>query len=169
MNNKIYRGALWAIIFLYMVILIKLIFFKSQLGSIDYHFEFHHNLTLWQNFIIANFTPFKGILSVLKQGGKPEFIIQNLGGNILVFMPLGFLVPLLFPITWSFKRIIFTGFLTSFIFEMIQLFAIMGSFDVDDILLNTLGTALGYWVLTAAYRFFSVKFPGLHAGIEKLK
>ena len=169
MNNKIYRRALWGIFVLYLAVLIKLIFYKSQLGSIDYHYEFNHNLTLWQNYIIANFTPLKGITNVLKESGKPEFIIQNLGGNILVFMPLGILVPLLFPKTWSFKRIVLTGFLTSLLFEIIQLFAIMGCFDVDDILLNTIGTALGYLVLLAVFRYVAVKFPGLYTGIEKLK
>ena len=46
-------------------------------------------------------------------------VALNLAGNVVAFVPFGLFLPL-------------------------QLFGKVGSFDVDDILLNTLGTACGY-------------------------
>ena len=72
--------------------------------------------------------------------------LLNLFGNIIGFAPLGFLLP-------SFSRrcrrywynTIMAGYLLSFAVELIQLVFRAGSCDVDDIILNTLGTAVGYF------------------------
>ncbi len=72
--------------------------------------------------------------------------LLNLFGNIIGFAPLGFLLP-------SFSRrcrrywynTIMAGYLLSFAVEWIQLVFRAGSCDIDDIILNTLGTAVGYF------------------------
>ena len=71
--------------------------------------------------------------------------LLNLFGNIIGFAPLGFLLP-------SFSRrcrrywynTVMAGYLLSFTVEFTQLIFRAGSCDIDDIILNTLGTALGY-------------------------
>ncbi|MGE7094489.1 VanZ family protein [Lysinibacillus sp. NPDC048646] len=68
-------------------------------------------------------------------------------GNILLFMPLGFSIPLRFKVN-KFWKVILLGFFISFLVEVIQLFTSIRSFDVDDLILNTLGAIIGfvlYW------------------------
>ena len=72
-------------------------------------------------------------------------VLMNLLGNILLFVPFGFLVPLF----WRREEhhpliIILMGCLFSAVVEVIQLESGLGSCDIDDVILNTLGTALGY-------------------------
>ena len=72
-------------------------------------------------------------------------VLMNLLGNILLFVPFGFLVPLF----WRKEEhhpliIILMGCLFSAVVEVIQLQTGLGSCDVDDVILNTLGTVLGY-------------------------
>lgn len=70
-------------------------------------------------------------------------IIRNVGGNILMFMPLGFLSSALFRnSTW--KRALFIGLGMSLFIEVAQYF-IMRASDIDDIILNTVGALCGYW------------------------
>ena len=62
-------------------------------------------------------------------------------GNVIMFFPIGFFCMLL----WRgdcVKRILLTGFLTALGIEIIQL-SVGRTFDIDDILLNTLGVLLG--------------------------
>lgn len=88
-----------------------------------------------------NFIPsiFRYITGELTGGG---WIIFMFLGNILLFLPLGFLL----PIVWnkkSFANYICAGIITSVALELIQ--PIMGrSFDIDDLITNTIGFIIGY-------------------------
>ncbi len=65
--------------------------------------------------------------------------------NIMLFMPLGFLLPLMWKPFHSQNKILLTGFLCSFAIEFLQMFCGRMT-DVDDLLTNTVGAVLGYWL-----------------------
>lgn len=79
--------------------------------------------------------------------------IINLLGNIGVFIPFGILLPLVFDNKFIKLLIIFESGLI--ILEVLQLLTRRGSFDVDDLILNTIGASIGYLI----YRLIS-KFRG---------
>ena len=83
-----------------------------------------------------------------------NYFIINFLGNIIMFMSIGFFIPLLWEIPD--KKIIIVGFLFSLFIEVCQLFLNRGT-DVDDLILNTLGTILGLLV----YKFLYKKFKNL--------
>jgi glycopeptide antibiotics resistance protein len=58
-------------------------------------------------------------------------------------MPLPFILIFVFKI-YKGSTIIFLGFLLSFTIELLQYIFEVGYADIDDIILNTLGTAIGY-------------------------
>lgn len=76
---------------------------------------------------------------VFREGNVQYFIINFLG-NIILFIPIGVLVPLLWKT--SFRRTVFIGFGASLTIETCQLFLSRGT-DVDDLILNTAGVLLG--------------------------
>ncbi len=63
--------------------------------------------------------------------------------NILLFVPLGFILPAIFKLFTKIYFMIPFGLIISLIIETTQYFTGLGVFDVDDLLFNTLGTALG--------------------------
>ncbi|WP_411349919.1 VanZ family protein [Paenibacillus sp. WLX2291] len=69
----------------------------------------------------------------------------NLLGNVVVFVPFGLLI----PVVRSVRVLPFAGAFALFILvlEILQLITRRGTFDVDDIVLNTLGACLGYGIL----------------------
>ncbi len=69
--------------------------------------------------------------------------------NILLFVPLGFLPPLLFPKYRNEKSVLLLGFCLSFMIELLQMFC-MRTTDLDDLLTNIIGTLLGYWIFLVA-------------------
>jgi glycopeptide antibiotics resistance protein len=63
--------------------------------------------------------------------------------NILLFLPFGFFLPLIWPNIDKLKYTVLSGFSFSFLIEISQLFNNRQP-DTDDLLMNTLGTLLGY-------------------------
>lgn len=88
-----------------------------------------------------NIIPFSNILRFLTRGSAEEIII-NILGNIFMFVPIGFFIPLLFHGQTAGKTI-FIGFLISLLIETCQIPVYRVS-DVDDLFMNTFGAALGY-------------------------
>lgn len=88
-----------------------------------------------------------------------EIVLENLLGNILLFMPMGIFVPLLFPKYAFIKRVLTICVLLSFSIELIQY--LMNSFgtnrtaDIDDVILNTFGGYVGFII----YRKFLKNLP----------
>ena len=70
----------------------------------------------------------------------------NLAGNVIMFLPLGFCLAALWPSLRSVRKIALTTFLIIFLVELIQMLTLVGSFDTDDLMLNILGSLLGYWL-----------------------
>ena len=67
-------------------------------------------------------------------------------GNIIWFMPLGFLLPVLSGAGPRLPKLLLAGFCLSFLIELLQYVFGTGVSEVDDLLLNTIGTAAGYFL-----------------------
>lgn len=99
-----------------------------------------------------NFLPFKLLLDTVNSGQGEAFLIQVMG-NVLLFVPLGIFLLVLYPMMKR-RNVIMLGLLMSVGIESTQ--AIIGlfigynyrSFDVDDVWLNTLGTAFGVLIIS---------------------
>lgn len=91
-----------------------------------------------------NLVPFRSISAFISDGIGTTFFI-NIIGNIVLFIPLGFFLPLLWRRWQRFLSVLLAGLFFSLTIETIQLF-IHRSVDIDDILLNTLGVVLGYGI-----------------------
>lgn len=104
-----------------------------------------------------NLIPFNTIDLYLYAFNKLNFIIifNNLLGNVLVFMPLGFFLPMFFPKLRNLIWLTFVSFLCTLSVEITQFIFQVGSFDVDDIILNTLGGMMGYIVFLSVANFVS--------------
>ena len=71
-----------------------------------------------------------------------------------MFVPYGFLLPLLFCKTRTFWKTFIIVFFSSFMIEFVQYF-IGRSCDIDDLIMNTLGGCIGYGVYCVIKHFRS--------------
>nr|WP_309101338.1 VanZ family protein [Fredinandcohnia onubensis] len=96
-----------------------------------------------------NLTPFSTIKNYFTYYDHFPFHIWiiNIAGNIGVFIPFGIVLPILFPKLSNFFLFIFAFAIGITSLEVLQLFSMLGSFDVDDIILNTVGAVIGYILL----------------------
>lgn len=73
-------------------------------------------------------------------------------GNVLMFAPVGFLAALRFP-TRSVREILLWGVVLSAAVEITQLFIVTRGTNIDDLLMNGLGTLLGAWTGSLAHSY----------------
>ena len=74
--------------------------------------------------------------------------------NCLLFVPFGFLVPIIWKYNRNIWRVTLMGFISSVLIELTQIITKRGYFEIDDIILNTLGTIIGYFIFSILYDGF---------------
>ena len=134
---KKYRSALWIIFIVYILTVLRLTVFRD---NVNYK-ERQLNPTL-----------FVDLYNVYKYAGVRVFLRLFLG-NIGWFAPFGFIMPMLMKKDNPVQTIVM-GMLFSLIIETLQFTFKKGVAEFDDLILNTVGTALGYF----AYKFIGKPF-----------
>lgn len=118
---------------LYIFFLLYFLIFSEIYGRSGVMQDYHYNITPFQE--IERFWKYR------EQLGWMSYI--NLFGNVLIFVPFGFMEPLASK-KRSFWATLIDGCLVSLSVEIFQFITKVGRFDVDDLMLNTTGVALGY-------------------------
>ncbi len=96
-----------------------------------------------------------------RQHPMAGFCLQNIIGNIILFLPLGALLPWTSEKLRSVKRVLLLALFFSLSIEAIQFlsrfFGSYRSIDVDDVLFNTSGAFLGFIIYTMVKNVYSTK------------
>lgn len=132
----------------YLIVLLYFTIFSESLGRTETNSELRYNLILFNE--IKRFWVYRHQLGLWA-------CFMNIVGNVIAFIPCGYLIPAILEGRRSFADAVFSGFLVSFVIECTQLVFRVGSFDVDDLLLNTLGAAIGYILWAAVHKFADFK------------
>jgi len=118
---------------LYIAFLFYFLIFSDWYGRVGEPGEYRYNLELFRE--IKRFWTYREQLGMIAY--------ENLFGNIIIFMPFGFFMPMASKFKSFFLTVLYS-FGLSLCVEIFQLITRVGSFDVDDLLLNTIGGMLGY-------------------------
>lgn len=134
-KEKLLRFCTIGLFLTYLVVLIRIVLFKqvalynlfAAIGSMER---------------TISVIPFTSILDMINDNVSVTRILENILGNIAIFIPFGLLLPIVQKD--KSKRIIFYGLITSVLIEIIQYAFALGSSDIDDLMFNTLGVIIGY-------------------------
>ena len=100
-----------------------------------------------------SYRPLHALISFLKEIRRGR-IGANFLGNIILFLPVGFLVPAVTGWKKLWKPLVMgVGF--SLLIEIIQFVTSRGCFDPDDVILNGLGTVIGFGLYSIARKIFT--------------
>lgn len=134
-KGKIRKKSKWIFFILYISLLLYFLFFAEMLGRTSVTSNYRYNVV-----------PFKEIRRFIvyyhQLGAFSVFV--NLCGNVLAFVPFGIFLPILTNNKLKFFSVTVFTFNLTLIVELTQLISKVGSFDIDDIILNTLGGIIGY-------------------------
>lgn len=135
-GERIAEGAAFAI---YLVVLIYFLFFSEKFGREG---GCAHGVNTIPFHEIRRFIVYRHVLGI-------RSVLMNLAGNIVAFMPFGMFLPVILRKRPHGMTVILLGALFSAAVEITQLVTGLGSCDVDDVILNTVGVILGwiiYWI-----------------------
>lgn len=140
MNNK----PLWYFLFaVYVGLMLWLLFARSPGWQAGY--EYRELLKLKTNlkpfFTIQNYW---NVIRNYPDSSEYNKCVIELFGNILMFIPAGWLLPRLFLPMRKFFVFLLTCLLSIFFIEALQLLTLLGRFDIDDVILNISGMLIGY-------------------------
>ena len=111
--------------------------------------KFYFDVYLINNLSTVNLVPFRTMFSYIRVNeyvsGWDSVSLVNLLGNVFVFSPIGIFIPLLWERMRSISKIVLIGLAVTCFIETFQYF-IGRSSDIDDIILNTVGVLIGYFV-----------------------
>lgn len=149
-HPKTFKWLIWAIFILYMTVLLDLVFFSVAFGRAN------AEILRYQTINIIPFRTIKNYLGAWEVV-NPRVIITNIYGNIAAFFPFGLLTPLLFKKMKSLGFLLITSVLFSLFIEVIQGLMGVGVVDIDDIILNTFGSLIGYGFFVILFKTFKTK------------
>lgn len=150
-NRKIITRISWLLFIIYIVFLAYFLFFSERYGRTIVSNEYRYNLHFFKE--IKRFIKYRSELGV-------ESFIVNFFGNIFAFSPFGFVLPIISPKNRKFIHVFLLSFELSLSIEIIQLLFKVGCFDVDDMLLNTIGGILGYILFFICYHIYKERLHG---------
>ncbi|MCZ0702433.1 glycopeptide antibiotics resistance protein [Natronobacillus azotifigens] len=152
---------LYATLFLILYVIYDLFRYRKEERSLLQRFLFYSfvfyminviRLTLFPIMFMptsfsVQFVPFFFMMESLDSG----YIARTYLENFILLLPLGFYLPLLFQRFRKLKFTIFAAFILTTSIETIQLLmrltiGSLRTFNVDDIILNTSGAILGYFL-----------------------
>ena len=136
--NKKKRSLLkWVCFLAYLLFLGYMLFYSVGFDRVE-HENYRYNLIMFQEIM--------RYYNLGMRTGNWILFVLNVIGNIVVFMPIGMFLPSLFTRCRNIFLTMIVSLEISLCVEVVQLITKVGSFDVDDLLLNTLGGICGYIV-----------------------
>lgn len=141
--RNIKQNTIWCVFILYCLIIIY-ITLLSGIGTdypysrIEYIKSFNNLIPFWSFYVLFQ-SP------VITTYSIREFAF-NFMGNLLLFIPWGIMLPVLCTRFIKFKRFILFTTIVIICIESLELFFMLGVFDIEDYLLNIIGATLGFYI-----------------------
>jgi glycopeptide antibiotics resistance protein len=128
---------------IYILFVVKTLFLDNRIMNGYYLMGYNYNLI-----------PFKTIATYITRYNDYNFNtwFNNLFGNIILFIPFGFSTLYFSRKLRYFKGFVFFILAITVTLEVSQMLLHAGSFDIDDVILNSLGGIIGFVI----YKFCSV-------------
>ncbi len=137
------REAVLALMYINLAVIIRFVFFPRDLaGGRVQPLVFE---------AASAFPPRVNLVPLLRlfRYGSVRDIVWNVAGNAAMFVPSGIVLPVVYRRLDSFRKTVAAGALLSLSIEILQLPFLSRASDIDDLILNTLGTAVGYGIYAA--------------------
>ncbi len=147
-KRKTNTGPLWRMIFIIYIGLMLWLLFGRSWGwddGLSYRQMLESHINLKPFYTIDNY-----LSVILHRPNSPYFqqCIIELAGNLLLFIPAGWLLPRIFKKMRRFFPFLTTSLGCVLFIETVQLFSLLGSFDIDDVILNMTGILIGFICFT---------------------
>lgn len=148
MKKEMIHKAISVLFALYVAVLFFILFlYGGRTGN-----QFGLEVFSKEHLDMMNYIPFATLFSFFERANKGsinmDIVVRNLLANLLMFIPMGMALPVLFEKKFDkcWKLVIFVTVLVLMI-EIMQFITFFGSADIDDLILNVFGAIVGYGIV----------------------
>ena len=151
-KNRIRKFWLKTLFIIYCILLICILFLNNEYRTNrTLHFSFD-KLFSKEHLEINNIIPFgtisKYIYKMINHKINTSIVIVNVLVNLILLAPMGFFVPMLFKEKIkNIKQFLLLILIITLSIEILQFLTLSGTFDIDDIILNTIGAVIVYLIM----------------------
>ncbi len=138
-HTRLARQAVVVLLFGWSIVVAYLAFFPMHIILYDWHGT-------------VSLVPFASSIDLIRHA-TPFTAAKNIVGNILLFLPFGILLPLLFEKLRAFWPLAWRAAIMSAAIEVVQIPTQVRATDVDDVILNVVGALVGLLLFRAAWTF----------------
>ena len=165
-----YRKAMWIVFLIYMIYVAQHIVFKRlELFNTPMLISLIREDGIGVLFRVANFIPFKTIVEYVEhymtRDIPTRIIYMNLIGNILAFIPMGMIIPELKKSYEDLRSVVRYSLKIIIGVEFSQLLLFVGTFDIDDMILNMIGVFIGYLLNLLCWRLLKLIIKRVDNGV----
>jgi Glycopeptide antibiotics resistance protein len=141
---RIINVSIFFVFIFYIILLINILFLNGYRRFVAVHTVSMADYFKWN----VNYIPFtsigKYVRAIFNHSMNRSIIVENLLGNLLLFAPLGILLPCIFQRLRNFRKILTVMLAVLVSVEVAQFLTHTGSCDIDDIILNLIGAIIFY-------------------------
>ncbi|MDF7672171.1 VanZ family protein [Lactobacillus sp. ESL0701] len=143
------EASVWLFAF-YLILVLMLTTFRNTYFPWQLTFYFSRSLSE------INLVFLKETWKLVYAQSRLDFFYNSFG-NVLCFVPFGFLAPFVFSKKQTFVRVLLAGMIFSIFIEGMQFLLETGVSDIDDVFFNSCGAAIGY-LLYWVFKYVRNKF-----------
>lgn len=153
-KSKIRSFWLKILFIIYCLFTITILFLNNEYrfgGSVDIGIFSKEHLK-WSTNVIPFATMIGYINKLISQEISKSVVIINLATNLLLFAPIGFFIPMLYKDKIkNTTQFIIMMIIITLVIEILQFVTYRGAADIDDIILNTVGAIIVYFLMKSKF------------------
>lgn len=104
----------------------------------------------------GNYIPLNTLGKYIGGDEKSKEDIKNIVINLILYVPLGFLIPILIKTNRDFSNLAMAIITFSVIFALVKIIGGFGVFNIDELILNTLGGIIGYIIYAIGAKLYKI-------------
>ncbi len=153
-KNQIRNFWLKILFIIYCLLLITILFLNNEYRRMG-NFE-NINIFSKEHYAASNIIPFATIIDyisrLMSHNTNTSIVIVNFATNLLLVAPMGFFIPILFGNRIkNIKQFGILMIIITTLVEIVQFITYRGGADIDDVILNTIGTIIVYMLMKTTF------------------
>ena len=150
--KKLFRGSIYALLLLWLFAVICVMFINNPQPRFNEDYTHY----LLRSIGLVPFGTTQSYIELIRLDKiNLDIVVRNLAGNLVMFMPLGFLLPYIFDKFRNYRVMAVFAAALAFVLEVVQLLTMYGRFDVDDIILRCSGALIGLLAARVSMKIIS--------------
>lgn len=156
LTNNTFKMIIWVIFIIYIGIMVKLLVVQSSPRGIIESMKMATIPEVERRIKQGNYIPLNTISKYIIGDENNTQDINKIARNLILYIPLGFFIPILIKTNRDFSNLAMAVITFSVTFALVKIIGGFGVFNIDELILNTLGGIIGFIIYAIGARLYKI-------------